>query len=79
MCASGSKRSSGLHQALQLAVDCLRQQADHGAACLRRSRLDAADTLRGFLGRKRLASKLSMRRRWAEGAGKKNRRVRRSR
>lgn len=53
-------KSSGLHAALQLAVEALRERtSDFSKRC---ERLNAADIIRDFLRRKRLASKLSMRR-----------------
>jgi len=50
---------SGLHAALLLAVEVLRERS--GIGWERNTRLRAANTIRDFLGRKRLASKVSMR------------------
>jgi hypothetical protein len=50
---------SGLHAALLLAVDVLRYPKMPSDQT---SRMSAAQVIRDFLGRKRLASKLSMRR-----------------
>jgi hypothetical protein len=51
---------SGLHHALLLAVDVLRYPK---MPCDQSMRTAAAQVIRDFLGRKRLASKLSMRKR----------------
>jgi len=58
-------KRSGLHAALQLAVEELRKAHKH---------LDAAQIIRDFLGRKRRISKFSMRR--MRGKPKKSVRVR---
>jgi hypothetical protein len=55
----GAVKRSGLHAALLLAVDVLRYPK---MPCDQTSRTAAAQVIRDFLGKKRLRSKLSMRR-----------------